>query len=115
ERAVLEARAADAVADMNVIRVAVLQYQAEHHVFPREKNRGRIPDGLDRFLPEGFRFAQDDFVLDYENWSGSKNGFVGVTVVTSEPDLGRAMLALLGRTGTWSNGADKVSWVIEWS
>lgn len=111
-RALLRARAVDAVADLNVVKVAVLNYQANENTWPDETDAGATPPGLEEYLPGDFSFNREDYVLDYENWSGTV-GFIGVTLVTDERDLGLLVLDLLGNN-TWTNGTDKFSWVIEW-
>ena len=68
---VIRARAADIIGDMNAVKVAVLTYQSDNNAWPAEAGRGQIPPGLAPYLPGGFSFANDDFVLDYENWSGT--------------------------------------------
>lgn len=112
-RAILRARAVDAVADMNAIKVAVLNYQADASTWPEDVNRGQIPPGLDEYLPENFSFTTEDYVLDYEDWRETV-GFVGVTAITDQRDLGLMVLDLLGNN-TWTNNTDKYSWVIEWT
>jgi len=113
QRAILKARAADAIGDLEVIRVAVLQYQGDRHEWPPDRNRGRIPPGLDEYLPEGFSFRGDGYVMDYDNWSRNR-GFIGLTVITQEAELGNAMLSLLG-DGTWTNGRNKFTWILDWT
>lgn len=114
QRALLKARAAEAVADLNVIKVAVMSYLGENHRWPADVNRGKIPSGLAEYLPEDFSFVQEDYTIDYDDWSTKKNGFVGLTVITKDEALGQAMLDLLG-SNTWTNGKDKFTWVIEWT
>lgn len=112
-RAVLRARAVDAVADMNAVKVAVLNYQADAHAWPEDVDRGQIPPGLDEYLPENFSFTGDDYVLEYDDWTETA-GFVGVTMISDQRDLGLMVLDLLGNN-TWTNNSDKYSWVIEWT
>jgi len=113
QRAILKARAADAIGDLEVIRVAVLQYQGDRHEWPPDRNRGQIPPGLEEYLPDGFSFVGDDYVMDYDNWSRNR-GFIGLTIITQEPELGDAMLSLLG-DGTWTNGRNKFTWILDWT
>jgi type II secretory pathway pseudopilin PulG len=112
---VWKARAAEAIGGLNVIRVAVLNYNATHNEWPQDVNRGRTPPGLEEYLPGGFSFDQDGYVLDYDNWAGRNPGFIGLTVITDTPELGEAMLGLLGTRGTWTNGRNKFTWVLEWT
>lgn len=113
-RAGLEARAAEAVARLDMIRVAALEYHGEHDAWPPDAGRGTVPPGLESFLPDGFSLAPEGYVLDWDNWSGRRNGFVGVSVVTEEPELREAMVSLLGHAGTWRTGRTELSWIIEW-
>lgn len=112
-RAILRARAVDAVADMNAVKVAVLNYQADAQTWPEDVDRGQIPPGLAQYLPANFSFNEEDYDLDYEDWSETV-GFIGVTVITDERELGLMVLDLLGNN-TWTNNTDKYSWVIEWT
>ncbi|MDX1567549.1 MAG: prepilin-type N-terminal cleavage/methylation domain-containing protein [Longimicrobiales bacterium] len=113
QRALLRARAVDAMADLNAIRVALLNYQAEEDVWPADENRGVIPAGLEVYLPEGFSFTRDEYVLDYENHTGGA-GFVGMSVRTDDEELGLMLFELLGNN-TFLQGTDGYAWVIEWT
>jgi prepilin-type N-terminal cleavage/methylation domain-containing protein len=108
----LKARAAEVVGDMDVIQNAVREYQADHHQWPPDRNRGQIPPGLEDYLPGGFSFVAERYVLDYDNWAAMDGSFtVGVTVIPEEEELGLAVMDLLG-SGVWRSGS-KYSWVIE--
>lgn len=111
---IVKARAADVVGDMNVIKVAVLTYQSDHNAWPGEGSRGQVPPELREYLPEGFTFNKDGYTLDYDNWSRNRRALfnVGVTVITGEADLGRALMEMLGENA-WSNGRNKFTWVID--
>ena len=113
-RAIVKARAVDVVADLNVIKNGVMAYQAEHSQWPPDRGRGTIPPGLSEFLPEGFSFRNPEFVLDYDNWSGrgSSPFDVGLTYISTDPELGQAVMAMLG-SNVWSDGRTKFTWVIE--
>jgi len=106
----LKARAADVVADLNAVRVAVLQYQGSLNVWPAEEAAGTIPTDLIPYLPEGFSFNQEEYTLDYENLGGTPY-MVGLTVVTDNSDLGLAVLDLLGKPVL--TVGNKYSWIIE--
>ena len=111
---IVKARAADVLGDMNVIKVAVLTYQSDHNAWPGESSRGQIPPGLEEYLPGGFTFIQDGYMLDYDNWSSNGRALfnVGVTVITDEEDLGRALWEMLGENA-WSDGQTKFTWVMD--
>ncbi|MFW6206480.1 MAG: type IV pilin protein [Gemmatimonadota bacterium] len=113
QRAVLRAQAVDAMSQLNSVRVALLSYQAEEDEWPADENRGVIPPGLETYLPEGFTFTRDDYLLDYENHSGGA-GFVGVSVRTDNSELGLMLFELLGNN-TFLEGTDGYAWVIEWT
>jgi prepilin-type N-terminal cleavage/methylation domain-containing protein len=108
----LRARATELAGDMEVVRVATQSYIAELSTWPAEAGTGTIPSGLDRYLPEGFSIVQDGYSLDFENWSvpGGLPGdpgtsrVIGVSVVVDDPQLGNALIELLGSTVVFSVG-----------
>ena len=116
QRALLKARATEIVGTLDTIKVAVLNYQADHHTWPEDVNRGRIPEGLGPYLPEGVDFTGDDFVIDYDDWSSKSgsNSFVGLTVITDQSELGRELARMLG-VNAWTNGSDRFTWVMQWT
>ena len=106
----VKARAADAYADMEVVRVAALAFQADLHVWPPDASRGVVPTGLDAFLPSNFSLTKSDYQLDFDNWGGSPFD-IGITIITSDATLGLTVLDMLPPP-KWNSG-DKYSWVIE--
>jgi hypothetical protein len=110
----LEWAAAAAVADLEAIRMGLIRYRESRGGWPDDATGGRIPTGLEAFLPEGTGFDRDDYVVDYENWSGRTNGFVGLSVVATGESLRNAILARLGEAGTWTDGPTGFTWVILW-
>lgn len=114
QRALVRARAAQAVSDLQVVRVAVLNYHSDHHVYPPDVGRGKVPPGLGPYLPTGFSLTQKYWTVDYDNWSATKQAFVGLTVITKDKAVGQEMVNML-RPNAWSNGSDKFTWVIEWT
>ena len=107
---IVKARATDAISDMQVIRLAVYNYQTDQQVWPSDVNRGIVPPGLDAYLPGGFDLVKDDYTLDFDNWGGSPFA-VGITLITSDSILGRTALEMLA-SPKWNSG-DKYTWVIE--
>ena len=99
----LKARAADAVANMNVVKVATLTYQGDTSAWPPEAAAGNIPAGLTEFLPEGFSFTTEDYTIDFD-YHGGIPFTAGLAIVTTNSDLGLAVMDLLGKgmtnTGT---------------
>lgn len=109
-RAVVKARAANAISDMEIVRGAVYNYQSDQQTWPPDVNRGVVPPGLDTYLPTGFDFVKETYTLDFDNWGGSPFA-IGVTLITSDTDLGVTLLDMLS-SPKW-NSADKYTWVIE--
>ena len=107
---IVKARAADAISDMQVVRVALYNYQSDKQTWPPDVNRGIVPPGLDTYLPAGFDFEKEDYILDFDNWGGSPF-MIGVTLITSDTVFGVTLLDMLG-SPKW-NSADKYTWVIE--
>lgn len=114
QRAIVKARAAEAVSDLQVVRVAVLNYHADLHTYPKDANRGKVPTGLVTYLPQGFSLTQKYWTVDYDNWSAQAQGFVGLTVITKDKGVGQEMVRML-RPNAWTNGSDKFTWVVEWT
>lgn len=114
QRAIVKARAAEAVSDLQVVRVAVLNYHADRLAYPKDANRGKVPAGLASYLPTRFSLTQKHYTVDYDNWSNQAQGFVGLTVITKDRAVGQEMIRML-RPNAWSNGSDKFTWVVEWT
>ncbi|MEJ2185214.1 MAG: prepilin-type N-terminal cleavage/methylation domain-containing protein [Gemmatimonadota bacterium] len=98
---VIRARAAQVAGDLNTIKVAAYNYDADHHEWPPETAAGQVPAGLAPYLPENFSFVRDDYELDWEYWvlsgtSTSGGTRVGASVVTDDTRLGAAIVRLLG-------------------
>ncbi len=102
----LKARAAEVVGEFETVRVAVLNYQAEHLRWPEDAYVGQIPSGLAEFLPENFDFRGAGYRLDWENWvlpSGlpqypETGVLLGISIVTEDAELGYAVVDFLGGT-----------------
>lgn len=99
-----KARAVEIAGEMDVVRVAALQYNAENLIWPAEAAAGAIPTGLSEFLPENYSFVKDGYQLDYENWAlpsglpGDPNAqaLIGVSVVVDDAVMGNALVEFLG-------------------
>jgi prepilin-type N-terminal cleavage/methylation domain-containing protein len=107
---IVKARAADAISDMQVVRVAVYNHQSDQQSWPDDVARGIVPPGLEDYLPGDFGLVKDDYTLDYDYWGGTPFT-VGVTLITSDSTLGRTALEMLA-SPKW-NAGDKYTWVIE--
>lgn len=109
---ILRARAAEVAGDLEVVRIAALNYNAEYLSWPPEASDGDVPPELTEFLPDNFDFSADGYSLDFENWSlpgglpGEPNTttLIGVSVTTEEAELGNALIELLGAAIVFSVG-----------
>ena len=99
---IVRARATDAISNMQVVRVAAYNYQADQQAWPADVASGIIPPGLEEYLPGGFDLVKDDYTLDYDNWGGSPF-MIGVTLITSDSILGRTALEMLA-SPKWNSG-----------
>ncbi len=114
QSALLRARAAEAVGDLQAIRVATLNYLVDRGEWPEDDRVGNVPPGLEDYLPNGFTFERERYRLNYDNWSSHSPRFIAVTVETGDdPEFGDMVLAMLG-SNAWSDGNFKFTWVIEW-
>ena len=101
---IYRARAVEMAGDMEVVKVATLNYNANHHTWPVEASLGSVPSGLAEFLPENYSFVKEGYQLDYENWalpSGlpsdpSASLLIGVSVTVDDALMGNALLEFLG-------------------
>ena len=109
-RALLQARAAAVIGDLDMVKAAVITYESDRGRWPEEAGPGIVPPGLEPYLPEGFSFVKPEYELDYDNRVGSGVFEVGVAVVTRNEELGRAVFALLG--GAAYSLGDRHTWVV---
>lgn len=108
------ARATSVAADLEALRVAVLQYNADNFGgWPADAAAGVVPTDLVSFLPEGFTFAGNGYTIDFENISLVPTGLpgapnvtrlVGAAVTASDDRLSNAVSELLGGNIVYSVG-----------
>jgi len=109
---IFRARATEVAADMEVIRVAALSYNAESYAWPAEVTLGTLPTELSGYLPDGFSFSGNGYELDFENWSlpGGLPGdpgtttLIGVSVTADTDELGNAVAEFLAGAIVFSVG-----------
>ncbi len=117
----LRAEAARVVGDFEVVRVAVFNYNADHHTWPRDFGPGVVPPELRPYLPEGFTFDRGLYELDWENWilpdglpkHPETKVLLGISVTTPDPALGHAVEDLLGTSMAHYTLGDNYTFVIE--
>lgn len=98
------ARATTVAADLEVLRVATLNYNGDLNGWPAEVGPGIVPPGLSDYLPEGFSFDGNGYQLDYESLSfpGGLPGdptttqLIGAAVTATDDRLSNALVELLG-------------------
>lgn len=97
------AKAAAAVADVEVIRSALADYNVDSLSYPPSSATGLIPPGLAHYLPLNFSFVRGDYSLGYYNWTiyqtinghPSTTTIIGITVQTDNASLGQYVMAQL--------------------
>lgn len=107
------ARATEVAADLEVVRVAALNYNADENRWPTDAAVGAIPPGLVEYLPTGFTFEGNGYELKYENFSlpGGLPGdpgttqLIAVSVIADVPELSNAVIELLGGSLVFSVGS----------
>lgn len=106
------ARATAVIGDLNVVRQATLDYNADQNGWPAEVASGVVPPELNGFLPDGFSFDGDGYQLDFENVSlplglpGNPNvtRMVGASVTATDDALSNAIVEVLGGAIVASSG-----------
>jgi prepilin-type N-terminal cleavage/methylation domain-containing protein len=106
----VKAKAAEAISEMQLIRLAVFNFQTDNQTWPPEAGVGAVPPGLEPYLPEGFDLVQEGYMLDFDNWGGAPFT-VGITLVTSDSILGRTTMEMMP-TPKWNSG-NKYTWIFE--
>jgi prepilin-type N-terminal cleavage/methylation domain-containing protein len=108
----VRAQATEVAADLEVVRVAALQYNANSMRWPPETSSGVVPPELVSYMPAGFSFQGNGYELDYERWDlpGGLPGdpatrtLIGVSVTTDSDALGHAVAQFLGGSILFSVG-----------
>ena len=112
QEAVIQARAASALGDVNVVRTAAASYHARSNRWPAQAPPGVVPPELLTDLPDGFTFERGEYQLDWEHWSlpdgippnSGPMTLIGVSIATADDLLGNAVAGLMGNNGWYSMG-----------
>jgi prepilin-type N-terminal cleavage/methylation domain-containing protein len=106
------ARATEVAADLEVVRVATLSFNADRNAWPGEAPQGTVPPELATYVPEGYSFADGNgYQLDFENISpvvipgepGTVQ-LIAVSVGVDNDELSAAVVNLLGGSILFSVG-----------
>ena len=110
--ATFRARAISVVADLDVLSLSTVQYNADQNAWPSDAVSGVVPPELSGFLPDGFSFQGNGYELDYENIAlpfglpgdPSATRLIGANVTAADDRLSNAIVELLGGTIVFTVG-----------
>jgi type II secretory pathway pseudopilin PulG len=100
----IRAQAAAILSEIDTIRLAALDYYADHDRWPADVSHGVTPPELAPYLDDDFSFRGERYVLDWGNWSlpdgtpddPEASALVGISLVTADALLGETLVALAG-------------------
>jgi prepilin-type N-terminal cleavage/methylation domain-containing protein len=106
------ARATSVAGDLEALRVATLNYNANAHAWPAEVASGVVPAELADYLPEGFSFSGNGYELDFENvpvplglpGAPDVRLLIGASVTAPDDRLSNGIVELLGGSIVFSVG-----------
>lgn len=104
-----QALATQIVGDVDVVRVATMNFFADSGYYPREIGAGHVPNGMTRYLPLNFKFMKPDWTLDYDNVQLRQGGqLVGLSFITADASLGTTAIKPFATGGSsyafWAAG-----------
>ena len=114
------ARAAAALGDINTVRLAAYEYNLDTNEWPADVNPGIVPPELEPYLGETFTFEREHYQLDWENWvmpdgsprHPSTGVLLGVSLVTSDEQLGAALEEVVGTETAHYTLGDNYTFII---
>lgn len=97
-----EAKSVSVMSDINLVRDAAYAYNGDTGAWPPSSAAGVVPPGLGKYLPGGFTFMRDGYILQWMTWSGVPEGgttpveFAGIAIHTpNDVTLGRVVIQKL--------------------
>ncbi len=115
-----DALAAGMSVELNGVRLAAFNYWGENERWPPEAAPGVMPNGMSRYLRDGFRFSTPNYVIDWENFIAADNSVsagngvmqVGLTVTSSDAGLIRALARHAARGAPYFVVGNTLTYVI---
>ena len=99
------ATAASIVGAMQTVRHAAITHYQDGDLWPPDYPAGVTPTELIKYLPDAFSFTRSGYLLDFERWNVGSTTVIGLTLITSDTQLGPAVEAVLGKgTVAFSSG-----------
>jgi prepilin-type N-terminal cleavage/methylation domain-containing protein len=111
------AMSAQAIGDLEAIRLAGYSAWYETGTWPSEAGAGVVPAGLAPYLSSSFSFSRPDYTLDWENFvppgGGPSAGMqLGVVLTSSNTRLTRTLALNLGNKGPFLVLGGNLTYVI---
>lgn len=116
----LKARATEIVGTVRQVEVAAMNYSADTHQWPEDSWPGEVPPELASEL-EGVSFERQGYRLDWENWRlpdglpehPDTRVLLGVSITPDDPELGDAVVELVGESRAHFTLGDSYTFVLE--
>lgn len=111
------ALAAQAISDLEAVRLAGYSSWYEHGVWPGEVAAGVVPGGLTPYLAGGFSFSKPEYTLDWENFvppgGGPSGGMqLGVVLTSTNPRFTNSLALHLGNKAPFFVVGNTLTYVI---
>ena len=109
------ARTAALTGDFRAVTVAVMNYYADHEVWPPETGAGQVPAGLASYLPGALTqsFDRTEYLLDYENLTADGTPLIGVSVTSDDPKLMAKFIQMFAtKAPFFATGSGKLTYLI---
>ena len=108
------AYAAKVVGEFTTIRLAAYNYEADHNnQWPADVGPGVTPPEMIPYLPQGFSFVQQSYVLDWENRSPSLTPFeVAITLTSGDAALMNSLQQSLGNNAPYFFSGNQLTFIL---
>ncbi|NOT06935.1 MAG: type II secretion system protein [Gemmatimonadales bacterium] len=106
--------AAQMTQELRAVQVAAFNYFADHETWPLETGPGAVPAGLAPLLPAQLTssFDRGEYVLDYENFGGTGEVVIGVSVTSSNERLFAKFAQFLGKGSPFFIAGNTITYLI---